>query len=96
MDNVKIILTGLSSLKQFKENVDTMKNAKPLNGEEHKILKEVYVVLNSNIVVNCTKCRYGIDSYSQSIDIANMVDIYNKHKMLNISCWRFFVNAKLH
>ena len=95
---LKLSLQIQSSLEQLKENTDTMKNAKYLNGEEHKIIKEVSEILNSNIVVNCTKGRYCIDSYPQLIDIASIFDIYNKHKMLNISSWISFGNViyKLH
>ena len=87
LDGVCAILTGASSLEQLKENIDEIKNAVPLNDEEHQIIKEVAQIINSNITVDCTKCRYCTDSCSEDIDIARLFDLYNKEKILNIDDW---------
>ena len=93
LEDVKIILTGASSLEQLKQNISDIENAKPLNEKENEIIKEVSEIINSSITVNCTKCRYCVDSCSESIDIAKLFDLYNKHKMLKIDEWTQFGNA---
>ena len=53
-----VVFTGASNLEQLQNNIDEIKNADPLNDEELKILEEVSEIINSNITVDCTKCRY--------------------------------------
>ena len=66
-----------------------------MNDEEYKILEEVSEIINSNITVDCTKCRYCVDTCSEDIDIARLFDLYNKHKMLEKDDWTQHGNAYL-
>ena len=90
-----VVLTGASSLEQLESNIQEFKNADPLNDEEIKILKDVSDIINSNITVDCTKCRYCVDSCSEDIDIAKIFDLYNKHMILEKDDWTQFGNAYL-
>ena len=95
LEDVCVILTGASSLEQLENNIEEFKNADPLNDEEYKILQEVSEIINSNITVDCTKCRYCVDSCSEDIDIAKLFDLYNKEKILNDTGWTQLGNAYL-
>ncbi|WP_295721891.1 aldo/keto reductase [uncultured Methanobrevibacter sp.] len=90
-----VVLTGASSLEQVENNIQEFNNAGPLNDEEYKILKEVSDIINSNITVNCTKCRYCVDICPANIDIAKIFDLYNKHKILGREDWSQAGNAYL-
>ena len=90
-----VVLTGASTLEQLENNIKEFKNADPLNDDEVKILEEVSEIINSNITVDCTKCRYCVDTCPEEIDIAKIFDLYNKHKMLKIDEWTQFGNAYL-
>ena len=90
-----VVLTGASSLEQLENNIDEFKNATPLNDEEFKILEEVSEIINRNITVDCTKCRYCVDTCSEEIDIAKIFDLYNKHKLLGRDDWSQYGNAYL-
>ncbi|WP_405293651.1 aldo/keto reductase [Methanobrevibacter sp.] len=90
-----VVLTGASSIEQLEDNIREFKNADPLNDEEHELLEEVSKIINSNITVDCTKCRYCVDSCAEEIDIAKIFDLYNKHKMLDTDLWTQFGNAYL-
>lgn len=90
-----VVLTGASSLEQIENNILEIKNADPLNDDEFKILEEVSQIINSNITVDCTKCRYCVDTCPEEIDIAKIFDFYNKHEMLGIDEWTPFGNAYL-
>ena len=92
-----VVLTGASSLEQLENNIDEFKNADPLNDEELKILEEVSEIINSNITVDCTKCRYCVDACPEEIDIAKIFDLYNKEKIVNKvgSPWSQLGNAYL-
>lgn len=95
LDDVCVVLTGASNLEQLEDNIQEFKNADPLNDDEHKILKEVSEIINSNITVDCTKCRYCVDSCPEDIDIARIFDLYNKNNMLDKADWTQLGNAYL-
>ena len=95
LDDVCVVLTGASDLEQLENNIEEIKNAGPLNDEELKILEEVSEIINSNITVDCTKCRYCVDACPEEIDIAKIFDLYNKHKILGKDDWSQPGNAYL-
>ena len=95
LEGVCVVWSGASTLEQLENNIDEFNNADPLNDEELEILEEVSEILNNNITVNCTKCRYCVDSCSEEIDIAKVFDLYNKHKMLEKDDWTQYGNAYL-
>ena len=90
-----VVLTGASNLEQLENNIFEIKNADPLNDEEYEILGKVSEIINSNITVDCTKCRYCVGSCSEGIDIAKLFDLYNKEKILNDTGWTQLGNAYL-
>ena len=93
--DVCVVLTGASTLEQVENNIEEFKNADPLNNEEMEILENVSQIINDNITVDCTKCRYCVDSCTEDIDIARLFDLYNKHKLLDIDQWTPHGNAYL-
>ncbi|WP_458404385.1 aldo/keto reductase [Methanobrevibacter sp.] len=97
LDDVSVTLTGASSLDQLKENIGSIKNSTPLNEEEMEIIRKVSEIINSNITVDCTKCRYCVDACPEEIDIAKIFDLYNKEKIMNKegSSWTQLGNAYL-
>lgn len=95
LEDIKVIFTGASNLEQLENNISEIKNADPLNDEELEILKEVSEIINSNITVDCTKCRYCIDACPEEIDIAKIFDLYNKNKLLGNEGWSQAGNAYL-
>lgn len=84
LDDTCVVLTGASNLEQLENNIYEFKNADPLNDEELEILKKVSEIINSNITVDCTKCRYCVDACSEDINIPKFFDLYNKHKCLGV------------
>lgn len=95
IEDIDVVLTGASTLEQLEDNIHEFKNADSLNDDEMEVIKEVTEIINSNITVDCTKCRYCVDACSEDIDIAKLFDLYNKHKMLKIDDWTQFGNAYL-
>lgn len=95
LDDVSVVLTGASNLQQLQNNIDEFKNADPLSDEEMEIIDKVSQIINSNITVDCTKCRYCVDSCAEEIDIAKIFDLYNKHKLLDTDEWTPLGNAYL-
>ena len=95
LDDVCVVLTGASNLEQLEDNIREFNNADPLSDDELKLLEDVSEIINSNITVDCTKCRYCVDVCPEEIDIAKIFDLYNKDRMLGRDDWSQFGNAYL-
>lgn len=76
LPNVKMILSGMSSLEQMKENVDTFTVDKPLTEVERDALLELAEGMKNS--VPCTACRYCCDGCPKGLDIPAMIAAYNE------------------
>ncbi len=74
--NVKMILSGMSSMKQMEENVKTFEERKPLSEAELKILMDIAEGMKNSIP--CTACRYCCDGCPQELDIPMLLATYNE------------------
>lgn len=77
-ENVKMVLSGMSSLEQMKDNVSYMKEFVPINEEEKKALKEVVNILNKEDIIPCTKCEYCLAGCPKHIEIPTLFSLYNQ------------------
>ena len=75
LDNVKMILSGMSSIDQMKDNLRTFVECKPLNANENAALLDVAETLKNS--VPCTACRYCCDGCPQGLDIPKLLSAYN-------------------
>lgn len=78
----RVVLSGMSSLEQMKDNVSFMENFEPLNDEEMAAVKKVCDVFNAKNMIPCTSCRYCIEESScpKKILIPDMFSNYNTKK----------------
>lgn len=77
LPEVKMILSGMSSLEQLKENAEIFAQEKPLDAEEMKALLEIGDRLING--VPCTACRYCTSHCPNGIDIPALLKLYNEH-----------------
>lgn len=77
LDNVKMVLSGMSNMEQLKDNTDYMAQLVPLNEEEQALVKEAVDRLNSNIAVPCTGCSYCTEGCPKKIAIPKYFSLYN-------------------
>jgi predicted aldo/keto reductase-like oxidoreductase len=77
LDNVKVILSGMTTMEQVKDNLKTFNNFKPLSDKEGEIVKEVAYTLNSRMKNNCTDCRYCLPCPA-GVNIPANFDRWNK------------------
>ena len=80
LENVKVILSGMSTFEQVEDNVNTFTDFKPLNKEENDIIKEVRKSLLSLSKVDCTSCNYCMPC-PHGVNIPSNFRIYNNHAM---------------
>ena len=75
IDNVKVILSGMSTYAQMQDNVNTFEQCAPLNEEENQALMDVAESLKNS--VPCTGCRYCCDGCPMGLDIPRILASYN-------------------
>lgn len=77
-EGVRIVLSGMSSLEQLKENLELFENPRPLGEDANAVLDRVLEVMLDR--VPCTACRYCTEGCPQSLNIPHLISIYNDVK----------------
>lgn len=77
---VTMILSGMSSMDQLKDNIQTFKSDKPLNETERKTILEIARGMLKDGIVPCTACRYCTSHCPKGLDIPRLLSLYNEHK----------------
>jgi len=92
LPDVSVVLSGMTTLDQAQDNINTFFNEKPLNENQQAILKKACGLYRPTVAVACTDCRYCTDDCPQNLDIPRLVGIYNEVKFGGM--WRVsFLNA---
>jgi hypothetical protein len=81
LDNVKVILSGMSNVEQAEDNIKTFSESAPLSDADTELLFKVCAEFKKQISAPCTACRYCTEGCPMEIDIPVMMDIYNKFKL---------------
>ena len=76
LPNVKMVLSGMSSMEQMVDNVKTFSEDKPLTAEETALLLEIAEGMKDSIP--CTACRYCCDGCPAGLDIPGLISTYNE------------------
>ena len=78
LPNVMVVLSGMSSIDQMKDNLSYMKEFRPLSEEEQKICFKAADIINSQIAIPCTGCSYCTEGCPMNIAIPQYFSIYNE------------------
>lgn len=79
LDSVTMILSGMSSYEQLKDNIHTFESHKPLNDKEMKTILEIADAMLGKKTLPCTACRYCTSHCPQQLDIPSLLALYNEH-----------------
>lgn len=85
LDNILVILSGMNTLNDVKENIEIFEKNQKLNEEEYVILEKIVKEINENIKIPCTGCNYCIEYCPSNIRIPKFFEIYNSQQLLDNS-----------
>lgn len=80
-EGVRMVLSGMSSLDEMKDNVAFMDDFKKIDDKEMEAIDKVIEILNSIDIIPCTTCEYCLEDCPQNILIPSMISILNQKKM---------------
>ena len=74
---VTMILSGMSSEEQMRDNLRTFETDRPLTSQEQEALQALVGEMLQ--VLPCTACHYCVSHCPQGLDIPRLLELYNEH-----------------
>lgn len=78
-DNVLTVLSGMNSVEQMMDNIDTFTDFEPFDDREYKICENAAAMMNKSEVIPCTGCDYCADC-PKGVKISSIFAAYNNIK----------------
>lgn len=79
-ENVKVVLSGMSSRQQLEDNLQTFENFEPLTDAEQKGIVDAVELLRARVKNACTGCRYCMPC-PFGVDIPRTFQMWNTYHM---------------
>ena len=80
LDNLVVVLSGMSSLAQMEDNLKTMRNFRPLDEAEQELIRQAQAALSGDKIIPCTSCRYCTEGCPMRIPIPDIFTVVNRRK----------------
>ncbi|MBR3349966.1 MAG: aldo/keto reductase [Solobacterium sp.] len=79
LDQVMVVLSGMSAIGQMEDNISYMADFKPLNEEEQKVISKAQEILSGITQIKCTSCHYCTDGCPMQINIPSIFAAMNRN-----------------
>ena len=79
LDNVMLVLSGMSSIEQMEDNTSYMQDFKPLSEDEKKMCLIAGEMIMSKLAIPCTACSYCTSGCPMKIAIPKYFRMYNEN-----------------
>jgi predicted aldo/keto reductase-like oxidoreductase len=81
LPQVQVVLSGMSTMEQLKDNIKTFSPLKPITEDEQKVIDNALTAYNKSSFVPCTACRYCMDC-PEGVEIPKNLAIYNNYERM--------------
>lgn len=91
LPNVKVILSGMSTMEQVEDNLKTFSDFKPLSGQEASAIEEIVDMIKGRVQNGCTGCRYCMPCPA-GVNIPECFAAWNTYHMYqnyNVVKWKW-------
>lgn len=91
LPNVKVILSGMSTMDQVEDNLNTFDEFKPLSEGEKAVIDDITATLKGRVQNGCTGCRYCMPCPA-GVDIPGCFGVWNNYHVYqnyNIVKWKW-------
>ena len=83
LDNVYMVLSGMTTYDQLMDNLSYMEDFKPLSTDEHDLCLRVADIIRKTVIVPCTGCEYCLSVCPINMPIPKLFSTYNSAKQIN-------------
>lgn len=80
LPNIKVILSGMSTMEQVEDNLATFSPFEPLSEKESETIDNIVKLINSRVQNGCTGCRYCMPCPA-GVDIPGNFSVWNTYHM---------------
>ena len=88
-----MVLSGMSSMEQMRDNISFMADFKPLDETELAAIRQVQEIFRSKHLIPCTSCRYCTDGCPRHISIPDLFAIMNTKQLYHDWNADYYYNA---
>ena len=84
LDNVMMVLSGMSGIQQMEDNLSYMEDLRPLTDKEKELCYKAADIINGQIAIPCTGCSYCTEGCPKKIAIPQYFSLYNEDMRENL------------
>ena len=91
LPNVKVVLSGMTTMEQLTDNLNTFTDFCPLNEKEKETIEDIVKLINSRVQNGCTGCRYCMPCPA-GVNIPENFRAWNTYHMYqnyNVVSWKW-------
>lgn len=82
LPSVKVVLSGMSSIAQMQDNLNSMGDFRPITESEQELLNTLRDVINASTAVPCTGCKYCLEECPIQVNVPAYFGLLNLYQTL--------------